>query len=160
MVDTLAPSDMFNILAFSTAVQNFQPNLVAANPANKSAAIAFVNQLTAMGLTNMRDAFKAAFQSAWDDTSVNGIVFLTDGMPTWPDTNSAAILDSVAVYNKKQVDIFTFGIGDQANSGFLKNLANNNSGIATMISADDSISSIMINFVHSRFHTRSLKISP
>ena len=148
MVDTLAPSDMFNILAFSTAVQNFQPNLVAANPANKAAAIAFVNQLTAMGLTNMRDAFKAAFQSAWDDTSVNGIVFLTDGMPTWPDTNSAAILDSVAVYNKKQVDIFTFGIGDQANSGFLKNMANNNSGIATMIAADDSISSIMINFMH------------
>jgi Ca-activated chloride channel family protein len=148
MVDTLAPTDLFNILAFSTAVQNFQPDLVAANPANKAAAIAFVNQLTAMGLTNMRDAFKAAFQSAWDDTSVNGIVFLTDGMPTWPDTNSAAILDSVAVYNKKQVDIFTFGIGDQANSGFLKNLANNNSGIATMIAADDSISSIMINFMH------------
>ena len=148
MVDTLAPTDMFNILAFSTAVQNFQPNLVLANTANKTAAIAFVNQLTAMGLTNMQDAFEAAFQSAWDDTSMNGIVFLTDGMPTWPDTNSSAILDSVAVYNKKQVNIFTFGIGDQANSGFLKNLANNNNGIATMIASDDSISSIMINFMH------------
>jgi Ca-activated chloride channel family protein len=148
MVDTLAPTDMFNILAFSTAVNNFKSNMVVADAPNKAAAIVYINQLAAMGLTDMQDAFKAAFNCAWDDTSVNAIVFLTDGMPTWPDTNSSAILDSVALKNKAHLGIFAFGMGDQANVGFLTNLAKNNNGFATMITADDSISSIMSNFMH------------
>ena len=148
MVNMLSPSDMFNIFAFSTSVRNFKDNLVAADATNKASAVTFTSQLTEMGLTNMQDAFKAAFKCAWDDTSVNAIVFLTDGKPTWPDTNSLKIIDTVASQNKSHVAIFSFGIGDQVGSGFLKQLARDNNGFATMIAADDSISSIMNTFMH------------
>lgn len=148
MVNMLSPTDMFDIFAFSTAVQNFKDSLVTADAANKASAVTFVSQLTEMGLTNMQDAFKAAFKCAWDDTSVNAIVFLTDGKPTWPDTNSLSVIDTVAAQNKSHVAIFSFGIGDQVGSGFLKRLAQDNSGFATMIAADDSISAIMSNFMH------------
>jgi Ca-activated chloride channel family protein len=148
MVNMLSPSDMFNILAFSTSVQKFKDNLVTADATSKSSAVTYVNQLSEMGLTNMQDAFKAAFKSAWDDTSVNAIVFLTDGKPTWPDTNSLSVIDTVAAQNKNHVAIFSFGIGDQVGSGFLKRIAKDNSGFATMIASDDSISAIMGNFMH------------
>jgi Ca-activated chloride channel family protein len=148
MVNMLSPSDMFNIFAFSTSVQKFKDNLVIADATSKASAVTYVNQLSEMGLTNMQDAFKTAFKSAWDDTSVNAIVFLTDGKPTWPDTNSLSVIDTVAAQNKSHVAIFSFGIGDQVGSGFLKRIAKDNSGFATMIASDDSISAIMNNFMH------------
>jgi Vault protein inter-alpha-trypsin./von Willebrand factor type A domain. len=148
MVNILAPSDMFNIIAFSTSVQKFKDSLITADAANKALAVTFINQLTEMGLTNMQDAFKVAFKCAWDDTSANAIVFLTDGKPTWPDTNSLGVIDSVAAQNKDHIAVFSFGIGDQVGGGFLKRLAMDNNGFATMIAADDSISSIMNTFMH------------
>lgn len=148
MVNTLAPADMFNIIAFSTSVQKFKDNLATAGTETKSSAITFIEQLTEMGLTNMQDAFKAAFKCAWDDTSMNAIIFLTDGKPTWPDTNSLSVADSVAARNKGRISVFPFGIGDQVGGGFLKRLAGDNAGFATIIAADDSISSIMNAFMH------------
>ncbi|HEX7511324.1 MAG TPA: VIT and VWA domain-containing protein, partial [Chitinivibrionales bacterium] len=150
MVSMLAPMDMFNIIAFSTSIQPLNNGLIKADSANKALAISFINQLTEMGLTDMEDALKTAFKtSAWDDSSANALVFLTDGKATWPvSTSSAKIIDSVKTYNIKQTSVFTFGIGNDLDSGFLKLLAKVNSGFSTLIAADDSISSIMNSFMH------------
>jgi len=58
MVNMLSPSDMFNILAFSTSVQKFKDNLVTADATSKASAVTYVNQLSEMGLTNMQDALR------------------------------------------------------------------------------------------------------
>ena len=150
MVSMLAPMDMFNIIAFSTSIQPLSSGLIKADSTNKAVAISFINQLSEMGLTDMEDALKTAFKtSAWDDSSANALVFLTDGKATWPvSTSSAKIIDSVKTYNTKQTSVFTFGIGNDLDSGFLKLLAKQNSGFSTLIAADDSISSIMNSFMH------------
>jgi Ca-activated chloride channel homolog len=149
MVDKLNPGDFFNIVAFSTAVRQFSPDIVLADDANRAAAHTFINQLSEAGLTDIEDALKAALKSTWDATKVNAVVFLTDGKPTWPATSSSAtILDTVKVRNAAKVQVYTFGVGDQVEVDFLKLLAAQNDGFATMVLADDSISVMMQSFMN------------
>jgi Ca-activated chloride channel family protein len=149
MVDKLNPNDNFNIVAFSTAVRQFSPDIVAATAANKAAAHTFINALSEAGLTDIEDALKAALGSTWSASRVNAVVFLTDGKPTWPTTStSATILDTVKAHNTSHVEMFTFGIGDQVETDFLKLLAKQNDGFATMILADDSINVMMQSFMN------------
>jgi hypothetical protein len=97
----------------------------------------------------MEDALKTALKAEWDDTSANAIVFLTDGNPTWPlQTSVSRVIDTVKANNGKQISIFTFGIGSEPDSVFLKRLSIENNGFPTLIAADDSISAIMSSFMH------------
>jgi Ca-activated chloride channel family protein len=148
MVDKLNTGDFFNIIAFNTSVKLFKTDIVIANTANKAAAHAFINSLSEASLTNIEGALKAALQSSWDPKKVNAIVFLTDGKPTWPITStSATILDTVRGYNTGKVELYTFGIGDGVETDFLKLLAKQNDGFATMILADDKINTMMQSFM-------------
>lgn len=149
MVDMLNPKDMFNIVAFNTGTHPFKNDLVGADSyATREEAHKFINELGEVGMTNMEDAFKVSLNSTWDDTSVNAVVFLTDGKPTWPISTSAeSVIDTVAKYNSDSVSIFTFGIGDEAEESFLKLLAKQNSGFSIMIMEDDSIDIVMESFM-------------
>ena len=123
-------------------------NLVAADSATKAAATEFVNQLTEMGLTNMEDAFKLGLKVAWDKTTVNSAVFLTDGKPTWPvSSTTQTVRDTVRAYNTAKAALYTFGIGDDVDETFLNALAKENSGSYTAIAADDSIAPVMTAFM-------------
>jgi hypothetical protein len=76
------------------------------------------------------------------------IVFLTDGKPTWPIGSTAAnIIDSVNAINKDSVAIYTFGIGDSLDFGFLRLLARNNGAFFQQITIDDSINLVMKRFM-------------
>jgi Ca-activated chloride channel homolog len=148
MVGMLNSSDKFNIVVFSTSYRRFMPNLVVADSANRAAAGVFVNQLTEMGLTDMEDAFKAGLSSAWDDSSVNAAVFLTDGLPTWPvSSTSQNVRDTVRKYNQGGVAVYSFGIGEGVDESFLTVLSKENGGNYTHIATDDSITYTMTNFM-------------
>jgi Ca-activated chloride channel family protein len=148
MVSMLNKTDRFNIVAFSTGSVTFSQTLTLADPAGKTAANNFIDQLTELGLTNMEDAFKAGLSSAWNDTCVNSVVFLTDGKPTWPvNTTTQSVRDTVRVYNKKTVAVYTFGIGDDIDAPFLTELAQENGGSATMIGTDTAVSTVLAGFM-------------
>jgi len=148
MVSMLNKTDKFNIVAFSTGPQLFAQGLLPADSTNMTAAGNFINQLTELGLTNMDGAFKAGLASAWNDTSVNTIVFLTDGKPTWPVSSTPlSVRDTVRANNKKAVAVYTFGIGDEIDGPFLTQLAQENGGSATMIGTDTVITSVLANFM-------------
>jgi Ca-activated chloride channel family protein len=149
MVDMLNPSDRFNIITFATGTTLFKSDLVQASALNISAAHTFINQLGEGGLTNMEDALKKGLSSSWNSASVNGLIFLTDGKPTWPvGSNSARILDTVEAYNPDEIAIHTFGIGEAVEMPFLKQLARENSGFSFNILKNDSISQILGNFMN------------
>jgi Ca-activated chloride channel family protein len=153
MVDMLNPGDKFNIIAFASGVSAFKPDLVDFSVANTAAAHTFVNALGAVGMTNMEGAFKTALAASWVDTCMNAIVFLTDGMPTWPVTSTAAtVIDSVGIYNPlAKVSIYPFGVGD-VDKGFLKLLAKRNNGFSLLMSASDSISIALESFMQKISH--------
>jgi Ca-activated chloride channel family protein len=156
MVDMLNPGDRFNILSFSTATASFQPDFVNYSAANAALAHSFINGLGAAGMTNILDAYKAAFRNTWIDTCVNTVVFLTDGKPTWPDTNWPAIIDTVKRLNAAvKVCINTFGVGDTATEiipAFLKMLAKNNNGFSFLIANNGSITAVLDNFMEKISH--------
>jgi Ca-activated chloride channel family protein len=148
MVGKLNAFDRFNIIPFSTGAMPYKTDLIPATKQNVAAAQDFVAQLGESGMTNMEDALKLALKSTWVDTSVNVIVFLTDGKPTWPiNTSGDKIIEAVKTNNVKSIQIFTFGIGSDVENGFLKLLARNNGAFSTLIQANDSISLAMSAFM-------------
>jgi Ca-activated chloride channel homolog len=156
MVDMLNPGDKFNIVAFNTSSMAFKPDLVAYNSANAALAHSFINSLGAAGMTNMLDAFRTAFRSTWVDTCVNTVVFLTDGKPTWPDTNWQAIIDTVLKFNATaNVGVNTFGVGDTTTEiipAFLKLMAGRNNGFSYLIKNNTAISTVLENFMQKISH--------
>lgn len=148
MVSKLNEGDLFNIVLFSTGAEKFQEQMVEATPANIQSALAYIDRIAEYGLTNMEDAFKDALSCSWDDSSVNALVFLTDGMPTWPvNTTVENVLDTITAYNNKKVSIFSFGIGEEVDQDFMKRIANNNYGFETIITSDEMIAGTMERFM-------------
>ncbi len=143
-LDLLKPPDRFNILAFGTFVDAFDEDLVPATSENLESAHDFVSQLYALGMTNIEGALiKSLNQSYADSTSAN-LIFLTDGRPTWGETNPDSILSIVRKNNQHDVRIFSFGLGQDISRAFLGDLAAQNHGFAKFIEADDSIA-IVVN---------------
>lgn len=139
----LKPRDRFNIVPFGTFINPFRSDLVESTPENISAAGKFVSQLYALGLTNIDDALGNSLKQSFGDSSSNNIVFLTDGRPTWGDTSTTSILAHVKSWNKKNVRIFPFGVGDEVSQSFLAALAAENHGLSKFIASDDSIALIV-----------------
>jgi len=144
-VDQLSPDDRFNIITFGTHVTKFQPDLVPATFDNIYAAHAFVFQLYALGMTNIDGALKASLTQSFGNQTSNNLIFLTDGLPTIGETRIDVLLDSAKARNKKDVRIFTFGIGEEISKALLIQLARANRGYPTFITKDDSIAVIVSN---------------
>ncbi|MBN1351088.1 VWA domain-containing protein [candidate division KSB1 bacterium] len=138
-IDHLLPIDMFNIVSFGTHVQSFREDLVVASDDNIEDAREYVRQLSASGLTAINDALQTSLNQSFGDTSLNTLLFLTDGYPTWGETNIEKIVINATNANTKNVHIFPFGIGDEISEVLLDNLGRENGGYATYITADDSI---------------------
>ena len=148
MIDMLNIGDKFNIISFATGVTLFQNDVAVYNSKTAEQAHAFINKLGAAGLTNMEGALHAALNSTWDPMSVNGVIFLTDGVPTWPTgTDAGKILEMVKKENTAKVAIHTFGISTDAEIALLKTLARDNSGFSFTIAKNDSIRPILESFM-------------
>ncbi|MBD3392567.1 MAG: VWA domain-containing protein [Chitinivibrionales bacterium] len=153
MVDMLNKGDSFNIVAFSTGLDKFKPDIVPASAANKAEAAAFIEGLVEMGMTNMESALDAALGSAWGDTTVNTLVFLTDGLPTWPSgTTPERILSLVDAGNTGDIALHTFGIGAAVDNALLTRLARDNDGVYYLIEDDNAINAIMERFMRRISH--------
>ncbi|MCI0515159.1 VWA domain-containing protein [candidate division KSB1 bacterium] len=144
-LDHLLPIDKFNIVSFGTHVVSFQPDLVTASPVNIAAAREYVRQLIALGLTNINQALLKALNQSYQDSTMNILVFLTDGYPTWDETDIAKILENTRQANKRNTHIFSFGVGTDLSTSLLENLATENGGYAQYITADDSIALMIAN---------------
>ncbi|HLP17976.1 MAG TPA: VIT domain-containing protein [Bacteroidota bacterium] len=138
-VDLLTESDKFNIIAFSTNSVPFRPNLVRATTAACDSARLFVSTLSALGLTNFDDALKTSLTQAYTDKIRSAIIFVTDGQPTWGQTNSDSILASIRRSNPKQIRIFPIAIGNEPEFALMQKIAKQEGGLFTSIASDDSI---------------------
>ncbi|MBI2416696.1 MAG: VWA domain-containing protein [Ignavibacteriales bacterium] len=143
-LDLLNQNDRFNIVTFGTFVKSFRPNLVQASQANIDSAKQFVYELYALGLTNIDQALRSSLAQSYYDSTSNNLVFFTDGFPTWGDTVTSNILNTVQQNNIKNVRIFSFGVGTEVSKPFLQKLAEQNHGLSKFITTNDSIA-IIIN---------------
>ncbi len=142
IVNNLNEGDRFNIVDFETNVYSFSNEHVPFNNENKTAALAYIDNIFAGGATNISGAFSTAipqFSSASDSTA-NIIIFFTDGQPTVGILDVQGILNHVQdLVNQTEnvISLFCFGIGTDANQQLLTQLAANNYGIAEFLGNDE-----------------------
>jgi Ca-activated chloride channel family protein len=139
----LNSKDRFNIITFGTFVSKFKSDLVEASENNVNEAKNFILGLYALGMTNIDEALKVSFQQSFGDSTLNNLIFLTDGYPTWGEKNQDSILARVKRYNNKEVRLFTFGVGSDISRTLLGYLAAQNHGYAKFITKDDSIALVV-----------------
>lgn len=138
-IGRLNEGDRFNVVRFSTDVETFKDMRVDASPANRDAALKFVDAIEARGGTAIHDALLAALAAAPDAERPTFIVFLTDGQPTIGETDPEIIAKAVGGKNTGGVRLFVFGVGDEVNSRLLDRLAGGNGGVPAYVKPGEDI---------------------
>lgn len=123
VLNNLSEGDLFNIIAYDSTVESFQPELQRFNDDTRKAALGFVEGIYAGGSTNIDGALKAAISQFHDDSRPNYVVFLTDGLPTVGEKNESKIVQNAKQTNKAHARIFSFGVGYDVNSRMLDKLS-------------------------------------
>jgi len=139
VLDNLRPGDLFNIVAYDSAVEMFRPELQRYDDNTRKAAQGFAAGLYAGGSTNIDAALRAALGQLQDSTQPSYVIFLTDGLPTVGVTNEAEILKNAREANRVRARIFAFGVGYDVNSRLLDRLVRDNHGQSIYVRPDENI---------------------
>jgi Ca-activated chloride channel family protein len=139
VLNNLRQGDMFNIVAYDSAVESFKPELQKYDEETRKSALSFVDGLYAGGSTNIDGALTTALGMIKDDTRPNYLLFLTDGLPTAGETNEAKIVENTKQNNKLRVRMVNFGVGYDLNSRLLDRLSRENFGQSEYVRPDESI---------------------
>lgn len=142
-LDSLYPSDTFNLITFAGDTRILFPKPVPATRANLNKAQAFLNSRSGSGGTEMMTAIKAALQESDDQSHIRIVCFMTDGYVG----NDMEIISEVQKHSNARV--FSFGIGSSVNRFLLDKMAEAGRGEVEYVSLDDDGSAAA-----RRFHER------
>lgn len=123
VLNNLNEGDLFNIVAYDTAVESFRPELQKFDSETRAQALGFVDGLYAGGSTNIDGALKSALSQLQDNQRPNFVIFLTDGLPTAGETNEPKIVAHATERNAVRARVFSMGVGYDVNSRLLDKLS-------------------------------------
>merc|ERR1712110_1211081 len=141
VLDDMKPEDFFNIITFSTSVNNWSPSgitnegdqlAIPSTKENKKKAISHVLDLEAEGGTNINSAMLEGLDLAKEvltsESLPQGVasmlVFLSDGEATEGETSGQAIKANVAAANSDtELPIFSVAFGGGADFDLLKEIS-------------------------------------
>jgi Ca-activated chloride channel homolog len=106
----------------------------------------FIDDLQAIGGTNIEEAFELAFRSYKNSSRPHFVVFLTDGKPTIGETTEDKLLKRISGLNKNNSRIFTFGIGDDINTHLLDKITESSKAWRTYVGENEDIEIKVSNF--------------
>ena len=118
-INNLNKGDRFEVIRFSTEAEALFNGVASANDENRQKAIRFVENLKAIGGTNIEDALKLALQQKGGMSRPQVVLFITDGKPTINETDEDKLAALVGKRAEGAVRIFTFGIGHEINTHLL-----------------------------------------
>jgi Ca-activated chloride channel family protein len=139
VLNNLREGDLFNIVAYDSAIETFRPELQKFDEDTRSAAIGFVEGLYAGGSTNIDAALKRALDMLTDSGRPTYIIFLTDGLPTEGEMNESKIVAHSDEANNVRARVFAFGVGYDVNSRLLDRLARANFGQSEYVRPNEDI---------------------
>ena len=142
-LDSLYPSDTFNLITFAGDTRILFPEPVPATPGNLAKAQAFLSSSAGYGGTEMMTAIKAALAPSDDQSHVRIVCFMTDGYVG----NDMEIVSEVQKHPNARV--FSFGIGSAVNRFLLDKMAEAGRGEVEYVSLKDDGSAAA-----RRFHER------
>ncbi|MGA1873893.1 MAG: VWA domain-containing protein [Thermoplasmatota archaeon] len=139
--------DRFNIISFSSEIDEWSPEMVQANSDNKGSSVEYINMIDPLGSTNINQALLDALDMYQGDIeAVPIIVFLTDGLPTTGVTNIPTIRENILYANQNHVSIYSLGFGEDVDFEFLSALSLENRGFAVKIPESEDASRMMQGF--------------
>ena len=142
LLHALKPADRFNVVLFDTQAKPFQPQPIAANPAEIQQALDFVRASKLRGGTNLQAALEAGLRSGADKPGGNGyLVLISDGGATRGPIQNGKLAAWYADAWKKLAETarprtYVFGVGDDANLPLLRMLARNAGVLENVLSTE------------------------
>jgi Ca-activated chloride channel family protein len=146
ILESLGEQDRFNVIAFSTGVESFATGLRPAGEAGE--ARAWVDRLSAQGSTDINRALLEAAAMA-DAERPTYLIFLTDGLPTQGEIESQRILDNFTQAARRNLRLFSFGVGYDVDTFLLDSLSQAQHGASTYVQPGEPLDEIL-----SAFYTR------
>ncbi len=142
-IHSLNEGDRFQVLRFSTDVESLFDGLVDATKANREKAISFVDRFRAAGGTAIDSALAEAVKVAGDRRGADRpctVIFLTDGQPTVGARDENTIVRNVTDrLGRKNVRIFSFGVGFDVNTHLLDKLSEKTNAITQYVLPKEDI---------------------
>ena len=138
-IGALEADDFFNVIVFSTGVQAWMDQPVAATAENRVAASDFIRSQGASGMTNFEQALRLSLRQAMPDRRLHHIVFMTDGEPTVGEENLLRLSELVDELAGDKIRVFTIGVGSSVNRGFLRGLAEQHRGAWSFLDREEDI---------------------
>ena len=142
-LDSLNPSDTFNLITFAGDTSILFPEPVPATGENLRKAQAFLSSHNGAGGTEMMKAIEAALKPSDDQSHVRVVCFMTDGYVG----NEMEIIAEVQRHPNARV--FAFGIGSAVNRFLLDKIAEAGRGDVEYVGLNDDGSAAA-----RRFHER------
>ena len=137
LIDSLKPTDTFNVLAFSGSTNAMSEVAIAGDPAGKQHGKQFVGSLESGGGTEMASAMAKALATSPGNDRIRMVYFLTDGFVG----NDDVILSS-ARGNLGANRIFSIGIGSAPNRSLLNQIAAVGRGYASYLNLTENPQSL------------------
>ena len=132
VISNLNPQDRFNIIAFSTGVRAYLPQLVPAGDAGD--ATQFINSIEALGGTNISQSLlEAVSQIDGEQSRPTTIIFLTDGLATEGITDTEELINTVSQETPRNARIFAFGVGDDVDTLLLDSITSSHRGTTSYV---------------------------
>ena len=138
-INNLNKNDRFDIIRFSTEAYALFDRLVDASETNINKAEKFINDLKAVGGTNIEEALNLALKEKGNSNRTHLIVFITDGKPTIGETKDESLVKKIERLNKENTEIFTFGIGKEINTYLLDKITELTNAYRTYIAEKEDI---------------------
>lgn len=143
VVQRLNPEDRFNVVAFSTGVRTYAPELLPA--ADADGALPFIDRLEAVGGTNISLALLEAMNQADAERPLT-VIFLTDGLATEGIVETPLLLDAVGEAAPPSTRLFAFGVGNDVDTLLLDGLTENHRGTTTYVRPGEAIDEAVSGF--------------
>lgn len=139
VLNNLNDQDLFNIIAYDSDVESFQPELQKADKKSVTEAIGFVDGLYAGGSTNIDGALTTAMNMVQDDDRPCYVLFLSDGRPTTGEVDEMQIVENAKKHNAHHARMINFGVGYDVNSRLMDRLSNAIQGQSQYVRPDEDL---------------------
>ncbi len=143
ILKNLNPEDRFHLLTFSSGVETYASELRSAKEVPE--ALLWVDRLSASGSTDINRALLESAAVA-DSERPTYLIFLTDGLPTVGEVDSAHILANFSANAPDNLRVFPFGVGYDVDTYLLDTLSSENHGLSSYVRPDEALDEALSAF--------------